>query len=89
MCTKFQRYLKWVVIPHVEHLWNDPFTSVGYKGWKSIRKSLEKHQSSGSHKDSMARWAGFRQTKDTGTVADQLDSQRRSAIQENRKYLQC
>ena len=24
MCTKFQRNLKWVVIYHVEHLWNDP-----------------------------------------------------------------
>ena len=24
MCTKFQGNLKWVVIFHVEHLWNDP-----------------------------------------------------------------
>jgi hypothetical protein len=24
MCTKFQGNLKWIVIFHVEHLWNDP-----------------------------------------------------------------
>jgi len=31
MCTKFQRNLTWVVIFHVEHLWNDPCVLVG--GW--------------------------------------------------------
>ena len=25
MCTNFQRNLNWVVIFHVEHLWNDPY----------------------------------------------------------------
>ena len=50
------------------------FTSVGYRGWKSIRKSLEKHQSSGGHKSSMARWAGFKQTKDHEGVTDLLVS---------------
>lgn len=63
------------------------FTSVGFRGWKSIRTALKKHQDSGSHKASMTRWAGFRQTKHTGSVADQLDSPRRSTVLENRKYL--
>ena len=62
--------------------------SVGYHGWKSICKSLEKHQSSGAHKSSIARWASFNQSKDRGAVADMLVSQRRTIIQENRKYLQ-
>ena len=30
MCAKFQRNLKWVVIFHVEHLWNDPFLKQGW-----------------------------------------------------------
>ena len=30
MCTKFQRNLKWVVIFHVEHLWNDPHTKLPF-----------------------------------------------------------
>jgi len=28
MCTKVQRTLKWVVIFHAEHLWNDPIPIV-------------------------------------------------------------
>jgi len=28
MCTKFQRNLKWIVIFHVEHFWNDPNVSL-------------------------------------------------------------
>ena len=33
MCTKFQRNLKWVVIFHVEHLWNDPPVSALSQKW--------------------------------------------------------
>ena len=63
------------------------FTSVGFRGWKSIRTALEKHQNGGSHTASMTYWASFRQTKYTGSIADQLDSHRRTTILENRKYL--
>ena len=51
-------------------------------GSLAIHKSLEKHQSSGGHKTSMACWASFKQTKDCGTVADLLVSQWRATIQE-------
>ena len=50
-------------------------------------KFPRKHQSGNFHKDSMARLAVFRHTKCTGTVADQLDSQRIAAAQENRLCL--
>ena len=48
------------LFPHPTAFTEPVFTSVGYRGWKSIRKSLEKHQSSGGHKGSMACWAGLR-----------------------------
>jgi len=37
MCTKFQRTLKWVVIFHVEHLWNDPVDRWHYSRVLSFR----------------------------------------------------
>ena len=73
------------LFPHPTVFTEPVFTIVGYQGWKAIRKSLEKHESSAAHKNSMARWACFRQTKDHGTVADQFVSHRRNTIQENRK----
>lgn len=76
------------LFPHPTAFKEPVFTSVGHRGWKSIRKSLEKHQSSGAHKSSIARWASFNQSKDHGAVADMLVSQRRTIIQENRKYFQ-
>ena len=76
------------LFPHPTYFIEPVFTSVGYRGWKAIRKSLEKNLSSGAHKSSMAWWARFNQSKDHGAVADMLVSQRRTIIQENRKYLQ-
>ena len=75
------------LFPHPTTSSEQVFTSVEFRGWKSIRTSLQKHQNSASHKASMTRWAGFRQTKRTGTVAGQLDSHRRATIAQNRKYL--
>ena len=50
-------------------------------------KFPRKHQSRKFHKDSMPRLAALRHTKCTGTVPDQLNSQKIAAVQENRLYL--
>lgn len=64
------------------------FFLTGYQGWKTISISLKKHEGSKFHKDSMVGWTSFKQSKETGSVASQLDQQRRSTVQENRQYLQ-
>ena len=76
------------LFPHPTAFTEPVFISVGYRGWKAIRKSLEKHQSSGAHRSSMACWVNFNQSKDHRAVADTLVSQPRTIMQENRKYLQ-
>ena len=63
------------------------FTAEGYSRWKKIGDKLKKHSESDAHKDSMARWVGYKQTKSTGTVADQLVSQRAATVASNRAYI--
>ena len=63
------------------------FTAAGCSRWKKIGDKLKKHSESDAHKESMARWVGYKQTKSTGTVADQLVSQRAATVASNRAYV--
>ena len=62
----------------------DTFTTRGCNKWKKIGEKLKRHAESDAHKESMAKWMAYKQTK--STVADQL-SQRASTVAANRMYI--
>ena len=49
-------------------------------------EKLKRHAESDTHKESMAKWMAYKQTK-SPTVADQLVSQRASTVAANRMYI--
>ena len=51
---------------------------------KKIGEKLKKHAESDAHKESMAKWIAYKQTK--STVADQLTSHRASTVAGNRLF---
>ena len=63
------------------------FTTQGCNKWKKIGEKLKKHAESHTHKESMANWMAYKQSKSTSTVADQLVSQRATTIAANRMYI--
>ena len=63
------------------------FTTEGCNKWKKIGDKLKRHTESEAHKDSMAMWGAYKQTKSSPTVVDQLISQRASTITSNRAYI--
>ena len=63
------------------------FTTEGCNKWKKIGEKLKKHAESDAHKESMAKWMAYKQTKSSSTVADQLASHRASTVAANRMYI--
>lgn len=63
------------------------FTEKGFNNWKKIGDKLKKHAESDSHKESVVRWAAYMQTKSSGTIANQLLSQRAKTIASNCQYI--
>uniref|UniRef100_A0A1X7U5U3 TTF-type domain-containing protein n=1 Tax=Amphimedon queenslandica TaxID=400682 RepID=A0A1X7U5U3_AMPQE len=63
------------------------FTRDGFRNWKKVGEKLRKHSQSVSHKESMAKWTAYKQTKATSTVADQLLCQRATTVAANRQYI--
>ena len=63
------------------------FTTRGCNKWKKIGEKLKRHAESDAHKESMAKWMAYKQTKSSPTVADQLISQRASTVAANRMYI--
>ena len=59
----------------------------GFRDWKKLGSKLKKHVKSEAHKNSLAFWSGYKQTKDHGTIGDIMDSARARRIQVNRKLL--
>ena len=57
------------------------FTLEGCNKWNKIGEKLKKHAESDAHKESMAKWMAYKQTK--STVADQLASHRASTVAAN------
>lgn len=55
--------------------------------WKKIGEKLKRHAESEAHKESMAKWMAYKQTKSSHTVADQLTSKRASTVAANRMYI--
>ena len=66
---------------------DNSFATQGCRKWKKIGEKLKKHAESRSHKESMAKWMAYKQSKSTSTVADQLISQRASNVVANRMYI--
>uniref|UniRef100_A0A1X7VUS2 TTF-type domain-containing protein n=1 Tax=Amphimedon queenslandica TaxID=400682 RepID=A0A1X7VUS2_AMPQE len=63
------------------------FTRDGFRNWKKVCEKLRKHSQSVSHKESMAKWTVYKQTKATSTFADQLFCQWATTVAANRQYI--
>ena len=63
------------------------FTTEDCNKQKKIGDNLKRHAKSEVHKDSMAMWRAYKQTKSFPTVADHLISQRASTITSNRAHI--
>ena len=62
------------------------FTTEECNKWKKIGEKLKKHAESDAHKESMAKWMAYKQTK-SFTVADQQASHRASTVAANCMYI--
>ena len=62
------------------------FTKQGFNNWRKTGDKLKKHADSDTHKESMARWAIYKQKQST-TIVDELPSERAKAVALNRKYI--
>ena len=65
----------------------DTFTTEGCNKLKKIGDKPKQHAESEAHKESMAKWMAYKQTKSSPTVADQLISLRASTVAANRMYI--
>ena len=66
------------------------FTIAGFRDWKHATGSkgvLSTHNNCFSHKESMVAWEQFKSTATTGSVAEQLGSNRAEQIKKNRHYI--
>ena len=66
------------------------FTIAGFRDWKhatGVKGMLATHNNSLSHKSSVVAWEQFKSTSTTGSVAEQLGSNRAQQIQKNRHYI--
>ena len=68
------------------------FTSHGFRDWKHATGSIKYnmlllHSESKSHIEAGRAWDLFKMTKTSGSVADQLGSNRREQIKKNRQYI--
>uniref|UniRef100_H2ZZ42 DUF4371 domain-containing protein n=1 Tax=Latimeria chalumnae TaxID=7897 RepID=H2ZZ42_LATCH len=65
----------------------DPaFTENGVKDWKNLKKKLQKHSESSTHKQCFERWHLFKQSKKVGSVLSQLSNSHKMVVHENREY---
>lgn len=68
------------------------FTVHGFRDWKHAtgnKGSLIAHNNSFSHKQSVVAWEQYRATSSSGTVVEQLGSNRSEMIKKNRHYFQA
>ena len=66
------------------------FTIARFRDWKhatGVKGILTTHNNSLSHKSSIVAWEQFKSTLNTGSVAEQLGSNRAQQIQRNRYYI--
>ena len=66
------------------------FTIARFRDWKhatGVKGILTTHNNSLSHKSSIVAWEQFKSTLNTGSVAEQLGSNRAQQIQRNRHYI--
>jgi hypothetical protein len=75
------------LIPSNSGYANTTFTTEDCNKWKKIGEKLKRHAESEAHKESMAKWMAYKQTRSSPTVADQLTSQRASTVAANRMYI--
>ena len=68
------------------------FTSKGFSDWKHAAGStgvLFKHHNSSSHQQATVAWKQFQQTSLTGSITEQLGSNREKMLMRNRHYLRA
>lgn len=63
------------------------FRSKGFQAWHKATSTFRDHSKRPHHLDATAKWQGYVQSLQKGSVAAQLDSQRHAAVKENQEYL--
>ena len=67
----------------------ESFTKCGISNWKKAVEKFKKHQASEAHKLCTTRVVEFCNSRQHGTIANLLDTQRGKIVTENRQYLEA
>ncbi|KAL4148362.1 hypothetical protein QTP88_002626 [Uroleucon formosanum] len=70
---------------------SDPtFVSVGFKQWsKASYKSFPQHEKSFGHKEAIAKLAGYKSSKKSGSIISKVNTHHQQIVADNRAYLKC
>jgi len=71
------------------NIMDNAFTCKGFNNWKKAIEKFKSHQKSNIHLESSIKVEEFKKTlsKNCGSIAHKLDSQRSKIVTENRQYL--